>query len=48
MEYRNIEDKRNREELESKYGRMAVPTIIIKNRVILGFAENKALIAKLL
>jgi len=48
VEYKNVSEKENREELRNKYKRMAVPTIIIGDRVILGFAENRAEIMKLL
>lgn len=40
--------KQNREELKNKYKRMAVPTIIIGNNIVLGFADNKAEIMRLL
>jgi hypothetical protein len=48
VEYKNIADKLIREELKNKYKRMAVPTIIIRDKVILGFADNTAEIVKLL
>jgi hypothetical protein len=35
-----------REELIAKYGRMAVPTIVIGNRVILGFRQHQEEIEK--
>lgn len=48
IQYKNIAEEQNREELMNKYRRMAVPTIIIGDKVILGFAENKDEIMKLL
>lgn len=48
VKYKNIAEQKNREELKTKYKRMAVPTIIIDNRVILGFANNRSEIMKLL
>lgn len=48
VEYKNIAKKQNREELKYKYKRMAVPTIIIGEKVILGFTENRAQISELL
>lgn len=48
VDYKNIDVKENREELKDKYKRMAVPTIIIGNNVILGFADNRPEIMKLL
>jgi glutaredoxin 3 len=48
VQYKNIAEDQIREELKSKYRRMAVPTIIIGDRVILGFAENKNEVMKLL
>lgn len=46
--YKNISEKKNRNELIKKYNRMAVPTIIIENKIFLGFAENREEIARLL
>lgn len=48
VQYKNIAEEQNRNELKNKYGRMAVPTIIIGDRVTLGFAENRDEITKLL
>ncbi len=48
MEYKSITEEKNREELVKKYGRMAVPTIVIDDKVILGFIQNKDEIKKLL
>lgn len=48
VKYKNIAEQKNREELKTKYKRMAVPTIIIDNKVILGFANNRSEIMKLL
>lgn len=48
IEYKNISEKQNRDELKNKYKRMAVPTIVIGNRVILGFAENRDKITEIL
>lgn len=48
VDYRNIADAQVREELKNKYKRMAVPTIIVGDKVILGFAENRSEITKLL
>ncbi len=42
------DDKTAREELANKYGRMATPTIVIGERVFLGFRENRQEIEKLL
>jgi hypothetical protein len=42
----NVEDPKFREELVEKYGRMATPTIIIGDEVILGFGINKEKIMK--
>ena len=40
VEYKNIADNRNRQELINKYKRLAVPTIIIGSNVLLGFEQN--------
>jgi len=48
IQSKNISEEQNREELKSKYGRMAVPTIIIGDSVFLGFADNKTEIERLL
>ncbi|KUO65885.1 MAG: hypothetical protein APF84_01100 [Gracilibacter sp. BRH_c7a] len=48
VNYKNIAEEKNREELKNKHGRMAVPTIIIGDKAILGFVDNKAQIIKLL
>jgi glutaredoxin len=48
VDYKSIAEEKNREELVKKYGRLAVPTIIIGDRVILGFIQNKDEIKKLL
>jgi len=42
------EDKSAREELANKYGRLATPTIVIGEKVFLGFRENRQEIEKLL
>ena len=42
------EDKSAREELANKYGRLATPTIVIGEKVFLGFEENRQEIEKLL
>lgn len=42
------EDKSDREELADKYGRLATPTIVIGEKVFLGFGENRQEIEKLL
>ncbi len=42
------EDKSAREELANKYGRMATPTILIGEKMFLGFRENRQEIEKLL
>jgi len=42
------EDKSAREELANKYGRLATPTIVIGEKVFLGFSENRRAIEKLL
>jgi glutaredoxin len=42
------DDKSAREELANKYGRMATPTIVIGEKMFLGFAENRQMIEKLL
>jgi len=39
-------DKAAREELVEKYGRMATPTLIIGDRMFLGFRENRENIEK--
>ena len=41
-----MEDSKFRDELVKKYGRMATPTIIIDEEVILGFGINKDKIIK--
>lgn len=46
--YKNISEKQNRDELKNKYKRMAVPTIIIGDRAILGFTENRDEITEIL
>jgi glutaredoxin 3 len=48
FEEKGIEDPKSREELMEKYKRMAVPTIIINDEVILGFSQNMGRIKKLL
>ncbi len=40
-------DKSAREELVSKHGRMATPTLVIDGRVFLGFRQNREEIEKL-
>jgi glutaredoxin len=42
------DDKEAREELANKYGRMATPTIVIGEKMFLGFRENREEIEKLL
>ena len=42
------EDRAAREELADKYGRLAAPTIVIGDKVFLGFAEHRDAIEKLL
>ena len=42
------DDKSAREELADKYGRLATPTIVIGEKVFLGFRENRQAIEKLL
>jgi len=46
FEDKNVEEPRFRDELVEKYGRMATPTIIIDDEVILGFGINKEKIIK--
>jgi glutaredoxin len=41
------EDKSAREELATKYGRLATPTIVIGERMFLGFRDNREEIEKL-
>ena len=41
-------DASSREELASKYGRLATPTIVIDGKVFVGFKENLKEIEKLL
>jgi hypothetical protein len=41
-----VEESKFRDELVEKYGRMATPTIVIGQKVILGFGINKEEIAK--
>lgn len=48
VNYKNIEEKKFREELINEYERMAVPTILIGKEVILGFSENRKRITELL
>ncbi len=48
MEFKSIAEEKVRKELVEKYGRMAVPTIVIGDKVILGFMQNKGEIKKLL
>ena len=38
------EDKRAREEIITKYGRMATPLLIIGDKVFWGFQQNRAVI----
>ncbi|MDA8241305.1 MAG: glutaredoxin family protein [Nitrospiraceae bacterium] len=40
-------DKSAREELASKHGRLATPTLVIDGRVFLGFKQNREEIEKL-
>ena len=42
------DDKSAREELTVKYGRLATPTIVIGEKMFLGFRDNKEAIEKLL
>ncbi len=35
------EDKAAREELAAKYGRMATPTLIVGDKIFLGFRQNR-------
>ena len=42
------DDKSVRDELANKYGRLATPTIVIGEKVFLGFSENREEIEKLL
>jgi glutaredoxin 3 len=42
------DDKLAREELANKYGRMATPTIVIGEKIFLGFKDNREEIEKLL
>jgi glutaredoxin-like YruB-family protein len=42
------EDMSARKELMEKYGRMATPTIVVGEKVFLGFRENRQEIEKLL
>lgn len=46
FEDKNVEEPKFRDELVGKYGRMATPTIIIEDEVILGFGINKENIVK--
>ncbi|MDA8433846.1 MAG: glutaredoxin family protein [Nitrospiraceae bacterium] len=41
-------DNSAREELASKHGRLATPTLVIRGRVFLGFRQNRQEIEKLL
>jgi len=41
-----MKDPAARDELIAKYGRMAVPTLVIGERVILGFRQNQDEIEK--
>lgn len=41
-------DKAAREELAERYGRMATPTLIIGDRLFLGFRQNRDEIEKIL
>jgi hypothetical protein len=41
-------DKSAREELVSKHGRLATPTLVIDGRVFLGFRQNREEIEKLI
>lgn len=40
-------DRTAREELASKHGRLATPTLVIDGRVFLGFRQNREEIEKL-
>jgi glutaredoxin 3 len=42
------DDKSAREELAGKYGRMATPTLVIGDKMFLGFRENREAIERLL
>ena len=42
------DDKSAREELTGKYGRLSTPTIVIGEKMFLGFRENREAIEKLL
>jgi glutaredoxin len=46
FEEKNVENPKLKDELVEKYGRMATPTIIIGEEVILGFGINKDKITK--
>lgn len=41
-------DRSAREELASKHGRLATPTLVIDGRVFLGFRQNREEIEKLI
>ncbi len=41
-----MKDPAAREELTAKYGRMAAPTIVIGDKVIMGFRQNQTEIEK--
>jgi len=42
------DDKSAREELAEKFGRMATPTLVVGDKMFLGFRENREAIEKLL
>jgi len=37
---KDITNEAYKDELEKKYGRLATPTVVINNRVFVGFKEN--------
>ena len=48
MDKNIAEDASAREELVAKYGRMATPTLVIGNKMFLGFQDNRKEIEKVL
>lgn len=45
---KNVADRAAREELIEKHGRMATPTLVIGDKVFLGFRQNRVEIEKII
>ena len=48
VKIKNIEDEKVKQEMKRKYNRVMVPTILIKDKIFIGFHDNKEEIKLLL